>query len=40
LDSGITFFTGVEKIGLKMIREQLPMPVVVVDKIDRAPTQN
>jgi uncharacterized protein (TIGR03435 family) len=32
LGSGITFFTGVEKIGLKMTREKRPMPVVVVDK--------
>ena len=34
---GITFFTGVEKIGLKMTKEKHPMPVLVVDKIDRAP---
>jgi uncharacterized protein (TIGR03435 family) len=38
--SGVTFFGGVEKIGLKLTKEKHAMPVVVVDKIDRAPTDN
>jgi uncharacterized protein (TIGR03435 family) len=37
---GVTFFTGVEKIGLKMTKEKRPMPVVVVDRIDREPAEN
>jgi hypothetical protein len=39
LGSGITFFTGVEKIGLKITREKRPMPLV--GGSDRpAPTEN
>jgi uncharacterized protein (TIGR03435 family) len=37
---GVTFFAGVEKIGLKMTREKRPMPVLVVDSIDREPAEN
>jgi uncharacterized protein (TIGR03435 family) len=35
--AGITFFSALEKIGLKMTKEKHPMPVLVVDRIDRAP---
>ncbi len=38
--SGITFFKGLEKIGLKATKEKHPMPVLVIDKADRTPTQN
>jgi uncharacterized protein (TIGR03435 family) len=38
--SGITFFKGLEKIGLKAAKEKHPMPVLVIDKADRAPTEN
>jgi uncharacterized protein (TIGR03435 family) len=37
---GITFFKGVEKIGLQLTKEKRPMPAVVVDKLDRAPAAN
>ena len=38
--SGITFFKGLEKIGLKATKEKHPMPVLVIDKGDRTPTEN
>ena len=38
--SGITFFKGLEKIGLKATKEKHPMPVLVIDKADRTPTEN
>ena len=37
---GTTFYSSVEKIGLKMTREKRPMPVLVVEKVDRAPAEN
>jgi len=36
----ITFFEGVEKLGLKLTLQKHPMPVVVVDNLNRTPTEN
>ena len=38
--SGITFFQGVEKIGLKLTQQKHTMPVVVIDKLSRTPVEN
>ena len=35
--SGITFFSAVEKLGLKLTKEKRPMLVLVVDRIERVP---
>jgi uncharacterized protein (TIGR03435 family) len=37
---GITFFKGLEKIGLKATKEKHPMPALVIDRADRTPTEN
>jgi uncharacterized protein (TIGR03435 family) len=37
---GVTFFEALEKIGLKMTQQKHPMPVLIIDKIDRTPTEN
>jgi uncharacterized protein (TIGR03435 family) len=37
--SGTTFFTAVEKIGLKLSKGKRPLPVLVVDKIEH-PSEN
>ncbi len=36
----ITLFDGLEKIGLKLAPAKVPMPVIVVDRLNRKPTEN
>ena len=38
---GISFFDALDKqLGLKLERQQIPMPVIVVDQVNRRPTDN
>jgi uncharacterized protein (TIGR03435 family) len=38
---GISFFDAVDKqLGLKLVAEKRPMPVIVVDSVNRTPTEN
>jgi uncharacterized protein (TIGR03435 family) len=40
-DTGMTIFQAVEKqLGLKLTMQKRPMPVIVIDHIDRTPTEN
>jgi uncharacterized protein (TIGR03435 family) len=39
VDGGLTIFGAVEKLGLKLKLEKLPMPVIVIDHVER-PAQN
>ena len=40
-DTGTTIFRTMEKkLGLKLEQKEHPMPIVVIDKIDRTPTDN
>jgi uncharacterized protein (TIGR03435 family) len=40
-DTGTTIFKTMEKnLGLKLDKRDLPMPIVVIDKVDRVPTDN
>ena len=38
--AGVSSFTAVESLGLKLERRSTPLEVVVIDKINRAPTEN
>jgi uncharacterized protein (TIGR03435 family) len=37
---GPTLFEAVEKLGLKLEERKLPMPTIVIDHVDRVPTEN
>jgi uncharacterized protein (TIGR03435 family) len=37
---GFTMFDALAKIGLKLERAKLPVPIVVVDSIERLPVEN
>jgi uncharacterized protein (TIGR03435 family) len=37
---GITIFDAVDKLGLKLELQKTPIPVIVVDSVDRKPTDN
>jgi uncharacterized protein (TIGR03435 family) len=37
---GISVFDALEKIGLKLEPDTMPLPVIVVDRVNRAPTPN
>jgi uncharacterized protein (TIGR03435 family) len=37
---GLTIFESIEKLGLKLEERKLPMPVIVIDRVDRTPTDN
>jgi uncharacterized protein (TIGR03435 family) len=40
-DTGTTIFKTMEKnLGLKLEQRELPMPIVVIDRVDRTPTEN
>ena len=40
-DTGTTIFSTLEKnLGLKLEKRDQPMPILVIDKIDRVPTEN
>jgi uncharacterized protein (TIGR03435 family) len=39
--AGATVFDALDKqLGLKLVERKLPMPVIVIDRIERVPTQN
>lgn len=38
--NGLTVFEGIEKLGLKLSPQKHPMPVLVIDHINRTPTEN
>jgi uncharacterized protein (TIGR03435 family) len=37
---GVTIFDAMEKLGLKLEARKQPMPVIVIDHVDRIPTDN
>ena len=37
---GATIFDALEKLGLKLEERKQPMPVIVIDHVDRIPTEN
>jgi len=37
---GVTIFDALEKLGLKLEARKEPMPVIVLDRVDRVPTEN
>jgi uncharacterized protein (TIGR03435 family) len=37
---GFTVFDAVAKLGLKLEKAKLPVPIIVVDRIERIPTEN
>jgi uncharacterized protein (TIGR03435 family) len=40
-DTGTTIFKTMEKnLGLKLDKQDLPMPIIVIDSVDRTPTDN
>jgi uncharacterized protein (TIGR03435 family) len=36
----VTIFQAIEKLGLKLERQKRPMPVIVIDRLERTPTEN
>jgi uncharacterized protein (TIGR03435 family) len=38
--AGITIFDALEKLGLRLQARKEPMPVIVIDHVDRVPTDN
>ena len=40
VDPGATIFDALERIGLKLQERKQPMPVIVIDHVDRIPTEN
>jgi uncharacterized protein (TIGR03435 family) len=39
-DTGPTVFQALDKLGLKLERKDLPFDVLVVDDLDKVPTEN
>ncbi len=37
---GLSMFGSIEKLGLKLEERKLPMPTIVIDHVDRTPTEN
>lgn len=40
-DTGTTIFATMQKnLGIKLEQRQQPVPVIIIDKVDRVPTEN
>ena len=37
---GVSLFSTVERLGLKLVQRKTPMEVLVVDNVNRIPTEN